>query len=90
MFCFNPSYGDFQVFCRTKKNKTYITKPESGCQGKGIAITKNPTKDIKPGEHMVCQQYLSKVSLSEVKYCGGVVLPVHLPLWSGLKSSSSN
>ncbi|XP_033634815.1 tubulin polyglutamylase ttll6-like isoform X1 [Asterias rubens] len=53
-------YGDFQAFCRTKKNKTYITKPESGCQGKGIAITKNPMKDIKPGEHMVCQQYLTK------------------------------
>ncbi|XP_038077493.1 tubulin polyglutamylase ttll6-like isoform X3 [Patiria miniata] len=52
-------YGDFQAFCRTKKNKTYITKPESGCQGKGIAITRNP-KDIKPGEHMVCQQYLAK------------------------------
>ncbi|XP_789184.2 tubulin polyglutamylase TTLL13 isoform X4 [Strongylocentrotus purpuratus] len=52
-------YGDYQAFCRTKKNKTYICKPESGCQGKGIFITKNP-KDIKPGEHMVCQQYLSK------------------------------
>ncbi|XP_071476068.1 LOW QUALITY PROTEIN: tubulin polyglutamylase ttll6-like [Diadema antillarum] len=52
-------YGDYQAFCRTKKNKTYICKPESGCQGKGIFITRNP-KDIKPGEHMVCQQYLSK------------------------------
>ncbi|XP_072038588.1 tubulin polyglutamylase TTLL13-like isoform X1 [Amphiura filiformis] len=52
-------YGDFQAFCRSKKNKTYICKPESGCQGKGIFITRNP-KDIKPGEHMVCQQYVSK------------------------------
>ncbi|XP_071953339.1 tubulin polyglutamylase TTLL13-like isoform X2 [Antedon mediterranea] len=52
-------YGDFLAFCRTKKNKTYICKPESGCQGKGIFITKN-IKDIKPGEHQVCQQYVSK------------------------------
>ncbi|XP_033124025.1 tubulin polyglutamylase ttll6-like [Anneissia japonica] len=52
-------YGDFLAFCRTKKNKTYICKPESGCQGKGIFITKN-LKDIKPGEHQVCQQYISK------------------------------
>nr|XP_039251875.1 tubulin polyglutamylase ttll6-like [Styela clava] len=52
-------YSDFQAHCRTKKNKTYICKPESGCQGKGIFITRNP-KDIKPGEHMICQQYLTK------------------------------
>ncbi|EDO34389.1 predicted protein, partial [Nematostella vectensis] len=52
-------YGDFQSYCRQKKNKTFITKPESGSQGKGIVITKNP-KDIKPGEHLVCQQYVSK------------------------------
>ncbi|XP_070542448.1 tubulin polyglutamylase ttll6-like isoform X18 [Ptychodera flava] len=52
-------YGDYQAFCRTKKNKTYICKPESGCQGKGIFVTKNP-KDIKPGEHMLCQQYITK------------------------------
>ncbi|KAK3732916.1 hypothetical protein QZH41_012674 [Actinostola sp. cb2023] len=53
------SYGELQTFCRQKKNKTYITKPETGSQGRGIAIIKNP-KDIKPGEHMVCQQYISK------------------------------
>jgi len=36
------SYGDFQAFCRQKKNKTYIAKPDSGCQGKGIFVTRNP------------------------------------------------
>ena len=55
------SYGDLQSFARLKKHKTYILKPESGCQGKGIWVTKNP-KDIKPQEHMLCQQYVSKVS----------------------------
>ena len=54
------SYGDFLSFSRQKKNKTYILKPASGCQGKGIWITRN-VKDIKPHEHMVCQQYLSRV-----------------------------
>ena len=57
------SYGDFQAYTRQKKHKTYILKPESGCQGKGIWVTKNP-KEIKPHEHMLCQQYISKVSLS--------------------------
>lgn len=55
------SYGDFLSYTRQKKNKTYILKPASGCQGKGIWITKN-IKEIKPHEHMVCQQYLSRVS----------------------------
>ena len=58
MFC---SYGDFQAYTRQKKNKTYILKPESGCQGRGIWITRNP-KDIKPHEHMICQVYTGKVS----------------------------
>ena len=37
-----PSYGEFQAYCRQKKNKTFILKPESGSQGKGIFLTKNP------------------------------------------------
>ena len=55
------SYGDFQAYTRQKKHKTYILKPESGCQGRGIWVTKNP-KEIKPHEHMLCQQYISKVT----------------------------
>ena len=54
------SYGDFQAYTRQKKNKTYILKPESGCQGKGIWVTKN-TRDIKPHEHMICQVYVNRV-----------------------------
>ena len=60
IFIYFFSYSDFQAYCRSKKNKTFICKPESGCQGKGIFLTKNP-KDIKPGEHIICQQYLNKV-----------------------------
>lgn len=56
-FC---SYGDFQAYGRMRKNRTYICKPDSGCQGRGIFITRNP-KEIKHGEHMICQQYITKV-----------------------------
>ncbi|XP_064608776.1 tubulin polyglutamylase ttll6-like isoform X2 [Liolophura sinensis] len=58
-WCLPADYGDFLAYTRQKKNKTYILKPESGCQGKGIWVTRNP-KDIRPNEHMICQQYLSK------------------------------
>ncbi|KAK2107503.1 Tubulin polyglutamylase ttll13P [Saguinus oedipus] len=54
------SYGDFQSYRRQQKARTYICKPDSGCQGHGIFITQNPW-EIKPGEHMICQQYISKV-----------------------------
>ncbi|XP_032955883.1 tubulin polyglutamylase TTLL13 isoform X2 [Rhinolophus ferrumequinum] len=53
------NYGDFQSYGRQRKTRAYICKPDSGCQGRGIFITRNP-RDIKPGEHMICQQYISK------------------------------
>uniref|UniRef100_A0A3Q0S654 Tubulin tyrosine ligase-like family, member 6 n=1 Tax=Amphilophus citrinellus TaxID=61819 RepID=A0A3Q0S654_AMPCI len=40
-----------------KKHKTFICKPDTGCQGKGIFITKS-SKDIKPGEHVICQPFI--------------------------------
>ncbi|XP_007908131.2 LOW QUALITY PROTEIN: tubulin polyglutamylase ttll6 [Callorhinchus milii] len=58
-WCLPADFGDFQAYCRTKKNKTYICKPDCGCQGRGIFITKNP-KEIKNGERMICQQYICK------------------------------
>ncbi|XP_012937408.1 tubulin polyglutamylase ttll6 isoform X10 [Aplysia californica] len=58
-WCLPADYGDFQAYTRQKKNKTYILKPESGCQGKGIWVTKNP-KEIKPHEHMICQVYVNR------------------------------
>ena len=67
---FSFSYGDFQAYCRanSKKNKLYISKPENGCQGKGIFIFKNP-KEIRPGEHAVVQQYISRVIIYVVQVC---------------------
>uniref|UniRef100_A0A8B9T9C1 Tubulin polyglutamylase TTLL6 n=1 Tax=Anas platyrhynchos TaxID=8839 RepID=A0A8B9T9C1_ANAPL len=44
---------------RSWKTRTFICKPDSGCQGRGIFITRN-AEEIKHGEHMICQQYISK------------------------------
>uniref|UniRef100_A0A8C0EJK1 Uncharacterized protein n=1 Tax=Bubo bubo TaxID=30461 RepID=A0A8C0EJK1_BUBBB len=43
----------------SSRNRTFICKPDSGCQGRGIFITHNP-EEIKHGERMICQQYISK------------------------------
>lgn len=45
---FENSYSDFAKYCAERKGKTFISKPDVGCQGRGIFITKNPSKDIKP------------------------------------------
>uniref|UniRef100_A0AAV2LDF3 Uncharacterized protein n=1 Tax=Knipowitschia caucasica TaxID=637954 RepID=A0AAV2LDF3_KNICA len=44
-WCLPADFSDFQAFTRAKKNKTYICKPDTGCQGKGIFLTK-ATKEI--------------------------------------------
>lgn len=56
------SHSDFQAYTRAKKNRSYICKPDTGCQGKGIFITKS-YKDIPQEEHMICQVYISRVSV---------------------------
>uniref|UniRef100_A0A7M4EIC2 Tubulin tyrosine ligase like 6 n=1 Tax=Crocodylus porosus TaxID=8502 RepID=A0A7M4EIC2_CROPO len=58
-WCLPADYGDLQAYSRSRKYKTYICKPDSGCQGRGIFITKS-VKDIKPGEDMICQLYISR------------------------------
>ncbi|KAK6188733.1 hypothetical protein SNE40_004850 [Patella caerulea] len=58
-WCLPADHGDFLSYTRQKKNKTFILKPESGCQGKGIWVTRNP-KEVKPHEHQICQVYLNK------------------------------
>ncbi|XP_029696266.1 tubulin polyglutamylase ttll6 isoform X2 [Takifugu rubripes] len=57
-WCLPADHSDFQAYTRAKKNKSYICKPDTGCQGKGIFITKS-YKDI-PHEHMICQVYVSR------------------------------
>lgn len=58
------SWGDLQQYARQKKNRTYILKPDTGCQGKGIWITKTP-REIKATENLICQTYISRVRIRE-------------------------
>ncbi|CDS42742.1 tubulin polyglutamylase TTLL13 [Echinococcus multilocularis] len=52
-------WGELQQYARQKKNRTYILKPDTGCQGKGIWITKTP-REIKATENLICQTYISR------------------------------
>ncbi|XP_055512841.1 probable beta-tubulin polyglutamylase isoform X1 [Leucoraja erinacea] len=58
-WCLPSEYHDFVAYCRSRKTKTFICKPDSECQGRGIFLTRN-TSDVKPGEDMVCQVYIPK------------------------------
>ncbi|NXY39359.1 TTL13 polyglutamylase, partial [Pomatorhinus ruficollis] len=53
------SYGDFHAYTSTRKTRTFICKPDNSCQGRGIFITHHP-EEIKHGERMICQQYISE------------------------------
>nr|CAD7574267.1 unnamed protein product [Timema californicum] len=58
-WCLPADFGDLLAYARNRKNRTYICKPDTGSQGRGIFLTKN-VKDIKLHERMICQLYLSK------------------------------
>ncbi|KAH9587400.1 Tubulin polyglutamylase ttll6 [Schistosoma haematobium] len=58
-WCLPSDWNDIQNYAKKHKSKTFIIKPDNGCQGRGIYITKN-AKDIRPVENMICQVYISK------------------------------
>ncbi|XP_061666897.1 tubulin polyglutamylase ttll6 isoform X2 [Syngnathoides biaculeatus] len=58
-WCLPADYCDFQAYTRVRKRSTFICKPDSGCQGRGIFITRS-SRDIQPGEHMICQLYITR------------------------------
>ncbi|KAM7039546.1 tubulin polyglutamylase TTLL13 [Acridotheres tristis] len=58
-WCLPADYGDFHTYSSMRKARTFICKPDNSCQGKGIFITHHP-EDIKHGERMICQQYISE------------------------------
>ncbi|XP_030649110.1 tubulin polyglutamylase ttll6-like [Chanos chanos] len=58
-WCLPADYSDFHSYARARKHKTYICKPETGCQGRGIFLTKS-RKDVLPGQHTICQVYISR------------------------------
>ncbi|XP_054617816.1 tubulin polyglutamylase ttll6 isoform X4 [Dunckerocampus dactyliophorus] len=58
-WCLPADYSDFLAFARLKKHVAFICKPDAGSQGRGIFITRS-SRDIQPGERMICQLYISK------------------------------
>lgn len=58
-WCLPADLGDALAYNRSRKNKTYIIKPDAGSQGKGIVLTKC-LKDVNPTERSICQVYLSR------------------------------
>ncbi|XP_027752949.1 tubulin polyglutamylase TTLL6 isoform X4 [Empidonax traillii] len=58
-WCLPADYGDFHAYRSVRKTRTFICKPDNSCQGKGIFITHHP-EEIKHGERMICQQYISE------------------------------
>ncbi|XP_043530723.1 tubulin polyglutamylase ttll6-like isoform X2 [Chiloscyllium plagiosum] len=58
-WCLPSDYHEFMAYSRARKSKTFICKPDSECQGRGIFLTRN-TSEVKPGEDMVCQVYIPK------------------------------
>ena len=53
------SFGDLQTYAAAKRGKTYIVKPPSSCQGRGIWLTRQPQR-IRLGEHAVVQTYVAQ------------------------------
>ncbi|XP_053810287.1 tubulin polyglutamylase TTLL13-like isoform X3 [Vidua chalybeata] len=58
-WCLPADYGDFHAYRSMRKVRTFICKPDNSCQGRGIFITHHP-EEIKHGERMICQQYISE------------------------------
>ncbi|KAI8434175.1 hypothetical protein MSG28_012291 [Choristoneura fumiferana] len=58
-WCLPADFGEALNYSKSRKNKTFIIKPECGSQGRGIYLTKS-LKEIKPTDKLICQVYLSK------------------------------
>ncbi|XP_070168361.1 tubulin polyglutamylase TTLL13-like [Polyergus mexicanus] len=58
-WCFPADHGDAMAYAKTRRSKTFILKPDMGCQGRGIYLTKQ-LKDIKPSERLICQVYIAR------------------------------
>lgn len=58
-WCFPADLGDALTYSRVRKNKTFILKPDTGSQGRGIVITKS-LKEVRPYDKGICQVYITR------------------------------
>ncbi|KZC11699.1 Tubulin polyglutamylase TTLL13 [Dufourea novaeangliae] len=58
-WCFPADHGEAMAYAKLRRSKTFIIKPDTGCQGRGIYLTRN-LKDVKPTERMICQVYVAR------------------------------
>ncbi|KAJ1531514.1 hypothetical protein ONE63_000189 [Megalurothrips usitatus] len=58
-WCLPADLGELNTYARTRRNRTYILKPDTGCQGKGIYLTRS-VRDLKPHTRMICQVYIAR------------------------------
>ncbi|XP_078049203.1 tubulin polyglutamylase TTLL13-like [Augochlora pura] len=58
-WCFPADHGEAMAYAKLRRSKTFIVKPDTGCQGRGIYLTRN-LKDVKPSERMICQVYVAR------------------------------
>lgn len=64
------------MFSKQRRKSVFILKPENNCQGKGIRLVRN-YKSVPPEEHVLCQQYISKVR-SEIDFWNSTICMVPL------------
>ncbi|KAI4497308.1 hypothetical protein M0802_007555 [Mischocyttarus mexicanus] len=58
-WCFPADHGEAIAYSKLRRSKTFIIKPDTGCQGRGIYLTKS-LRDVKPNERLICQVYVSR------------------------------
>ncbi|KAK1117906.1 hypothetical protein K0M31_015577 [Melipona bicolor] len=58
-WCFPADHGEAIAYAKLRRSKTFIIKPDTGCQGRGIYLTRN-LRDVKPTERMICQVYVAR------------------------------
>ncbi|CAL8099035.1 unnamed protein product [Orchesella dallaii] len=64
-WCLPADGNELATYSQTRKGKTYICKPEMGCQGRGIFLVKN-VKDLNPFGRIICQVYIQKPFLIDL------------------------